>query len=253
MSFMNAQLVPVTSSQESVIPAAPVSDDQGNSVEQSSSEEEEDGDHDGGWITPSNIKQIQQDSGTREAPVNVVVGCLTTDFAMQNLLIQMGLHVLSVDGMLIRQTRNYILRCHGCFKTSSDMTKSFCPHCGNMTLKKVAVSVNEDGSLQMHFSRNPKVLNTCGMRYSLPTPQGGKHASNPHLVLDQNFPQQRLSKKARAKTDVFNPDYIAGASPFAENDIYSRAANLNIRDGASGAGRRRVNPNAPRIKCVKKR
>ncbi|XP_063801533.1 RNA-binding protein NOB1 [Pseudophryne corroboree] len=253
LELMNAQLVSVTSSQESVISAAPISDDQGNSVEQSSSEEEEEGDHDGGWITPSNIKQIHQDSGTREAPVNVVVGCLTTDFAMQNLLIQMGLHVLSVDGMLIRQTRNYILRCHGCFKTTSDMTKSFCPHCGNLTLKKVAVSVNEDGSLQMHFSRNPKVLNTRGMRYSLPTPQGGKHASNPHLVLDQNFPQQRLSKKARAKTDVFNPDYIAGASPFAENDIYSRAANLNIRDGASGAGRRRVNPNAPRKKCVKKR
>ncbi|PIO13261.1 hypothetical protein AB205_0009840 [Aquarana catesbeiana] len=87
-----------------------------------SGDEEEEGDHHdedddgGGWITPGNIKQIQQDMGVREAPDNVVVGCLTTDFAMQNILIQMGLHVLSVDGMLIRQTRNYILRCHGCFK-----------------------------------------------------------------------------------------------------------------------------------------
>ncbi|XP_056381887.1 LOW QUALITY PROTEIN: RNA-binding protein NOB1 [Hyla sarda] len=229
---------------------------QDHEADKSSSEEEEDDDDDdngGGWITPSNIKQIQQDMGSHEAPVNVVVGCLTTDFAMQNVLLQMGLNVLSVDGMLIRQTRNYILRCHGCFKTTADMTKVFCPNCGNKTLKKVAVSVDEDGSLHVHFSRNPKVLNTQGLRYSLPAPQGGKHASNPHLVWDQNFPQQRLSKKARSKTDVFNPDYIAGASPFAENDIYSRAANLNIRDGAVGAGRRRVNPNAPRKKGVKKR
>lgn len=28
----------------------------------------------------------------------------------------MGLHVLAVNGMLIREARSYILRCHGCFK-----------------------------------------------------------------------------------------------------------------------------------------
>ncbi|KAM9302434.1 RNA-binding protein NOB1 [Gastrophryne carolinensis] len=252
MELMNIQAVSVTTSIEPVTPQQPETDNA--SEELSNEEEEEDDDDGGGWITPSNIKQIQQDMGIREAPDdNVVVGCLTTDFAMQNVLIQMGLNVLSVDGMLIRQTRNYILRCHGCFKTTSDLSKRFCPNCGNMTLKKVAVSVNEDGNLQMHFSRNPKVLNTRGMRYSLPAPQGGKHASNPHLVCDQSFPQQRLSKKARAKTDVFNPDYMAGASPFAENDIYSRAANLNIRDSALGAGRRRINPNASKKKGVKKK
>ena len=89
-------------------------------------------------------------------------------------------------------------------------------------------------------------------QYSLPLPQGGKHASNPQLVEDQRFPQQRLSRKARQKTDVFDPDYVAGASPFCENDIYSRAANLQIRDGQCGGGRRRANPNAARKKFVKR-
>lgn len=51
-------------------------------------------------------------------------------------------------------------------RTTSDMTKVFCPHCGNKTLKKVAVSVSEDGSFHMHFSRNPKVLNPRGLRVS---------------------------------------------------------------------------------------
>ncbi|MGH0116342.1 UNVERIFIED_CONTAM: hypothetical protein FKN15_003522, partial [Acipenser sinensis] len=138
-------------------------------------------------------------------------------------------------------------------RTTSNMTKVFCPNCGNKTLKKIAVTIKEDGSFQMHFSRNPKVLNPKGMRYSLPKPQGGKHANNPHLVEDQHFPQQRLSRKARQKTNVFDPDYTAGGSPFAENDIYSRAANLNIRDSQSGAGRRRVNPNTANKKFVKKR
>uniref|UniRef100_A0A8B9YXN9 RNA-binding protein NOB1 n=1 Tax=Buteo japonicus TaxID=224669 RepID=A0A8B9YXN9_9AVES len=226
-----------------------------SSEDGASAEEEEDEESDDeGWITPSNLKQVQQDTGHCDTtPVGVQVGCVTTDFAMQNVLLQMGLHVLAVNGMLIRQARSYILRCHGCFKTTSDMTKVFCPHCGNKTLKKVAVSVSDDGSLHMHFSRNPKVLNPRGLRYPLPAPKGGKHANNPHLVEDQPFPQQRLSRKARQKTNVFDPDYIAGLSPFAENDIYSRAANLQIRDAALGAGRRRLNPNAVTKKFVRRR
>lgn len=155
--------------------------------------------------------------------------------------------------MLIKQARNYILRCHACFKTTTNMNKVFCPHCGNKTLKKIAVTINEDGSMQMHFSKNPKVLNPKGMKYTLPLPQGGKHACNPHLVEDQRFPQQRLSRKARQKTDVLNPDYMAGGSPFSENDIYSRSANLHIRDGQCGGGRRRANPNSAGKKFVKKK
>ncbi|CAK6983963.1 RNA-binding protein NOB1 isoform X1 [Scomber scombrus] len=116
-------------------------------------EEEDDDDDGGGWITPSNIKQVKMDTADWAAPADVRVGCLTTDFAMQ-----IGLHVLSVNGMLIKQARNYILRCHACFKTTSNMTKQFCPHCGNQTLKKIAVTLSEDGSMHMHFSKNPKVL-----------------------------------------------------------------------------------------------
>ncbi|XP_060734836.1 RNA-binding protein NOB1 isoform X1 [Tachysurus vachellii] len=216
--------------------------------------EDEDGDEDGGgWITPSNIKQIQMDAAEWCPPENVSVGCLTTDFAMQNVLIQIGLKVLSVNGMLIKHTRNYILRCHACFKTTTNMNKAFCPHCGNNTLKKVAVTLGQDGSTRMHFSNNPKVLNPRGKRYAVPLPQGGKHSSNPHLVDDQRFPQQRLSRKARVKTDVFDPDYLAGGSPFSEHDIYSRAAGLHLRDAQCGGGRRRANPNASRKKSGKKK
>ncbi|KAM9765618.1 RNA-binding protein NOB1 isoform 1-T1 [Menidia menidia] len=215
--------------------------------DQSDEEDEEDKENDdgGGWITPANIGRLRVDSDWT-APADVTVGCLTTDFAMQNVLLQMGLNVLSVNGLLIQQARSYVLRCHACFRTTSNMNKVFCPHCGNQTLKKLAVTVGTDGSINMHFSKNPKVLNPRGLRHSLPLPQGGKHANNPHLVEDQRFPQQRLSRKARQKTDVFHPDYEAGGSPFSQNDVYSRAANLHIRDGQSGAGRRRENPNAAR-------
>lgn len=49
-------------------------------------------------------------------------------------------------------------------RTTTNMNKVFCPHCGNQTLKKVAVTLNEDGSIKMHFSKNPKVLNSKGLR-----------------------------------------------------------------------------------------
>ncbi|XP_034424905.1 RNA-binding protein NOB1 isoform X3 [Hippoglossus hippoglossus] len=229
------------------------SDDEDKENEPEEEEEEDDDEDGGGWITPSNIKQVKMDSADWTAPADVRVGCLTTDFAMQNVLIQIGLHVLSINGMVIKQARNYILRCHACFKTTSNMNKVFCPHCGNKTLKKLAVTVSEDGSVQMHFSKNPKVLNPKGLRHSLPLPQGGKHGNNPHLVEDQCFPQQRLSRKARQKNDVFSPDYVAKSSPFCENDIYSRAANLQITDGQCGGGRSRANPNTSRKKFVKKK
>ncbi|XP_026234222.1 RNA-binding protein NOB1 [Anabas testudineus] len=246
----------------SVSNASPEADDQPDDEdkenepkEEEEEEEEEDDDDDdgGGWITPSNIKEVKMDSADWTSPAGVRVGCLTTDFAMQNVLIQIGLHILSVNGMVIKQARNYVLRCHACFKTTSNMNKVFCPHCGNKTLKKLAVTVSEDGSMQMHFSKNPKVLNPRGLRHSLPLPHGGKHGNNPHLVEDQRFPQQRVSRKARQKTNVFDPDYVAGGSPFCENDIYSRAANLQIRDGQCGGGRRRGNPNTARKKFVKKK
>ncbi|KAK7151770.1 hypothetical protein R3I94_008197 [Phoxinus phoxinus] len=225
--------------------------EQSNDDDYDAEEEEEDEDG-GGWITPSNIKRVQMDAGNWVPSADVKVGCMTTDFAMQNVLIQIGLHVLSVNGMLIKNTRNYILRCHACFKTTTNMNKSFCPNCGHDTLKKIAVTVNEDTTMQMHFSRNPKVLNPKGKRHSLPMPQGGKHASNPHLVEDQRFPQQRMSKKARQKTDAFDPDYLAGGSPFSEHDVYSKSASLHLRDTQTGGGRRRTNPNAARKKFVKK-
>lgn len=50
------------------------------------SEEDEGGDEDadgGGWITPSNIKQVKSDGWNGKPAADVKVGCVTTDFAMQ--------------------------------------------------------------------------------------------------------------------------------------------------------------------------
>ena len=80
------------------------------------------------------------------------VACLTMDFAMQNVLMQIGLSISSLDGKVIKQMRTFILRCYACFKTTGIMTKVFCPHCGHKTLKKVSISIDENGKQHMHIN-----------------------------------------------------------------------------------------------------
>ena len=91
------------------------------------------------------------------------VACLTMDFAMQNVLKQMGLHVSSLEGKVIKQMRTFILRCYACFKTTSTMTKIFCPHCGLKTLKKVSVAINDKGEQQL-FINYKKSLSAKGKK-----------------------------------------------------------------------------------------
>ena len=174
---------------------------------------EDDGD---GWITPGNLKNKKAVfAGTDEGciPKKLTVACMTTDFAMQNVCKQLGLNIIGTNGMMIKETKNWILRCYGCFKTTPNMDKKFCPKCGNKTLKRVSVTVNADGSQHIHIStRRP--LNTKGKKFSLPAPKGGKHGVKPNLVEDQREAQQRLSRKALQKNNPMGDDFMAGSSPF---------------------------------------
>lgn len=213
-------------------------------------EEEEDDDDDEGWITPDNIKSIKQNLAGGKEAANVAVGCLTTDFAMQNVLIQMGLNVISVAGMLIKQARSYVLWCTACLKICTVLTKLFCPCCGNKTLRKISMSVNEDGSVQYNFS-SQRMLCHRGTKFSLPPPKGGKHSNNPILVEDQRMPQQRPSKKSLQKMCIFDENYVARTSPFKIHDLTSRAAQLGIWGEAKPWNKR--NPNEVGKKFKKKR
>ena len=62
-------------------------DDDGDNKDEGGGDDDDDDDDNGGdWITPENISQIKSDLGMLEnktRPTNVIVGCLTTDFAMQ--------------------------------------------------------------------------------------------------------------------------------------------------------------------------
>lgn len=209
--------------------------------------DDEDDDDADAWITPAKLREMEE-----KAEHEKTVVCLTTDFSMQNVLFKMKLNVVSVDGLLIKSVRSYLLRCFGCFKTTKDMSKKFCPSCGHDTLKRVPYKLQEDGSIKMFLSRNPKVLSKRGKKFSLPTPQGGKHSMNPILCEDQRIPPNHAPKKSLAKMNAWSENYETNSSPFAAHDVYSQAFRLGV-NRFNQRPRRNRNPNAVNQKFVKRR
>lgn len=190
----------------------------------------EDDDDDEGWITPCNVKRYKLKEKNlpakeEEQDKNVLVACVTSDFAVQNVLKHIGLSVMGVEGKIIREIKTFTLRCHACFKLCSDMTKIFCPKCGNKTLKRVAVKINPDGTQKVWINFK-KPINTRGMIFTLPKPRGGQHARNPILVADQKEARQFSSKMSKKKINPLHEDYDPDNAPFAVRDVYSRAAQL---------------------------
>ncbi|XP_034105200.1 RNA-binding protein NOB1 [Drosophila albomicans] len=206
---------------------AALEDDEQNNSNLKPQEDEEVGDD--GWITHSNIKKAKKAlEGKVETDIIPPVACMTTDYALQNVLKQLNLQLAALNGRIIKQLRTYILRCYACFKTTSIMTKVFCPNCGNKTLKRVAVSLDENGKQVIHINTRRPLTNKY-KNQSLPRFQGGKHSRNPILSEDQPMPRQMPSRVAKTKTNALDDDYIAGFSPFVMRDVDSKSAMLRSK------------------------
>ncbi|VAI41907.1 unnamed protein product [Triticum turgidum subsp. durum] len=143
------------------------------------------------------------------------VACVTSDYAMQNVILQIGLRLLAPGGMQIRQLHRWVLRCHACYKVTQEIGKIFCPKCGNGgTLRKVSVTVGENGITMA--SQRPRVT-LRGTKFSLPMPQGGRDAviKNPILREDQ-LPQKVLHPKSK-KSSKLGDDFLGAEDIFTHS------------------------------------
>jgi RNA-binding protein NOB1 len=193
-------------------------------------------DSDGGWITPSNLKKHQEkdSSGSTESaqtPQSVLqVATLTTDFAMQNVLLQINLNLLSPTMQRVKHLKTYILRCHACFCTTKEMSKQFCPRCGSPTLTRVACSTTSNGEFKLHLKKNMQ-WNTRGDRFSIPKPVhgsangrvqgGGKGHWGNELVLAEDqkeFTRHHEEEKRRKERDLMDEDYLPSILSGARNN-----------------------------------
>lgn len=70
----------------------------------------DDSDDEGDWIDEETFTNALDDL-SEEDKKDPVVACMSADFAIQNVLLQMNLFLLAVDSRRIRELRSYLLRC----------------------------------------------------------------------------------------------------------------------------------------------
>ncbi|KAJ4373586.1 20S-pre-rRNA D-site endonuclease nob1 [Didymella sp. IMI 355093] len=191
---------------------------------------DDDEDDDGEWITETNLPKHQvKDSGLQadvrtQGPTQMDVATMTIDFAMQNVLLQMNLKLITTNMQRIKKLSSKVLRCHACFQIVKDMSKQFCPRCGGATLARVSCSTNAKGEFHIHLAKN-YTYNKRGDKYSIPKPiagtantkwsglGGGKGGWGRDLILaeDQKEYTRQQEKDKRAKnSDIMDQDYLPG-------------------------------------------
>jgi RNA-binding protein NOB1 len=185
-------------------------------------------DDDEGWITPSNLKQHQakDQKASPEQPIQRVlkVALLTSDYAMQNVLLRMNLNLVSSGLARITRVKTWVLRCHGCFQITRDTSKQFCPRCGQPTLTRVSCSTDAAGNFQIYLKKNFQ-WNNRGNVYSVPKPVhgtptgkargpgGGKNGWGRELIFaeDQKEYERKSIEQQKTKTrDLMDDDYLPG-------------------------------------------
>ena len=91
-----------------------------------------DDDGEGEWITPENVSlhkaravgltPSENGPGKGKKQESIPVGCMTADFAMQNVLLQMDLSLVGMEGKRIQKVKTWVLRCHACFKCACHLS-----------------------------------------------------------------------------------------------------------------------------------
>jgi RNA-binding protein NOB1 len=195
---------------------------------QNPTEIQEDSDPDsdgGGWITPGNLKKKQAEDASASTkqtpePKTMQVAVLTSDFAMQNVILQMNLNLLSPSMARVKYLKTYVMRCHACFNVSKDLSKQFCARCGQPSLTRVSCSTSANGEFKLHLKKNMQ-WNSRGDRYSIPKPVhgssngrikgGGKGGWGNDLILAEDqkeYQHAAVLEKRHKERNLMDEDYL---------------------------------------------
>jgi RNA-binding protein NOB1 len=222
-----------------------------------------------GWITSSVDIQTMKAAGALDPmrnpehadpssavaqtgpPTSQRAACTTTDFAMQNVILQMNLSLLSVDGIKVRKLKNWVMRCGACYKVYTNADSSigpagrrlFCERCGSDMIQRIAASVDgKTGRLRLHLSKKYK-HNLRGTKYSLPKPGSGDRFQGDLLLREDQLLMGAWQQKVKMRS--------GGKAKSAAQSMFGRdiASNVGCHSNAMtaddirvGFGRR--NPNA---------
>jgi len=164
-----------------------------------------------------------------------LTACLTADFAMQNVLLRLGLRPLSLDGRHVRKERRFVQRCGACFQVQAT-EKLFCGRCGSDALRKE--STLSDGRL-----REPRVASRMprGVKYAVPKPsrfEGGLLLREDQLLTGIWRQKAQRAKAQTKETSVFGPQIVDDFNNLLSSEQQASVPRLTV-----GIGRNK-NPNA---------
>ena len=242
------------SQEDDILPSAEVEENVEEDEEQSDVQDPEDSDS-GRWITPSNIHKFQREeesaalaSEGQDTPS--FAACITSDFAMQNILLLLPIPLISPTSPYrrIRTVKQWLLRCHACFYITREMKYQFCPRCGGPTLLRTSCGINSETGKTTIFLKKNFQWNNRGNVFSVPKPTGGRASGREgegvrhELILraDQKEyvrQQEEIERRSRkGERDLMDGDYLPGIL----------TGERNWHGGRVQIGHGRQNPNAKR-------
>ena len=220
-----------------------------------------------GWVTSTRDIQNMKASGSLQLhssrhgksfnpkkdngpPISQRAACATTDFAMQNVILQMNLELLSVDGVRVRRLKTWVTRCGACFtiyggndQKGKQGNRLFCDKCGSNALQRVSASVDRSsGRLKLHMKKNYQ-YNTRGTKFALPKAGKGNKYEGDLLFAEDQLMYGAWGQKVRKGKSKSSCQSIFGSDLASDLGCHT---DLTKRDDIKvGFGRR--NPNSSKF------
>jgi RNA-binding protein NOB1 len=244
-----------------------------NKIENKIMNIDEDDDDEEGWITPENLytkldemngiheiksknikkkedekienintnkeMNIDENNNNEENKINddINVYVNTADFTLQNVCMKMGIPILGVDGLRIRNIKNYILKCTVCYKFIFEIDKKFCPYCGYPYLMKIGYNIFANGEIRIN-DRKPEPRKR-GQIFDLPAPTTKKNGTVYILTEDQ------IPKKGFNKRNVDIDKILENYESFKELPKHDSTIQINSSKQYKW-GFPKMNPNMPK-------
>lgn len=128
---------------------------------------------------------------------------------MQNVMLQVGLRLMSVEGYAVKRVNSYVLRCNACFHVMFDMERMFCERCGHNYVSRVSAGMDEaTGELKLYLKKDFQ-HKLQGTKFAIPkggSQRNGRFEGEMVLREDQlmmGIWKQKTAPKAKEKTSMF--------------------------------------------------
>lgn len=184
------------------------------------------------WITADNmaeqLKAMKPPTPTVQHQVDL--GCTSGDCAVQNLLLTLKLRAYDADLKRVKQSKSFLLRCHACGWTTAMTADKFCDGCGSPCLLRCTYTVGQDGRKRL-WLKPAMTYNLRGTVYSIPKPQGGRHADPLVLRKDQQEYKRALTRARHADEKMAKAVSLSGGMEDVDDRLAAIFGDMQVKGG----------------------